>query len=114
MALHFASSSDYLARSAAYLDRASSWTRFLWIRNGSGLPGGYRNYVSDGDVNYSDPYVYIGAGASAVSNTVVVEAYDGSTYLDTPEFTLTDNTWYWVAAVYDSVAHQLLSVSVNS
>lgn len=103
MAIRFPANTAYLSRSAAYLNRAASWTRFLWVNIGPSVLGEH-DLLIDGDPSFTDSYVYLGTDAAL---GLFVEVFNGSTYFDSTKLTLLSGIWNWVALVYDAVAHIL-------
>ncbi len=104
MAVTFASNASFLTRSAAYLARASSWTRFLFLRNGTSSPALFRNYLTDGDPAFVNSYIYMGSGAT---DTVIVKTFNGTTTTSSLAFSPANGAWAWIAAIYDSAAHTI-------
>lgn len=90
---------------------AGDFTIFLRFKqNTPGAGAGPLLILFDGATDYTAPYLYL--GTLGATDTMVLEAYDGVSFFDTPSTAITAGDQDWVAATYVASTH-VLTLIVN-
>lgn len=107
MAVNVGATNAGLSRINNFLNPNTNWTRMFWIRNGTSTPtvGQFRTYWVFGDNSFATPYFWIGNPSPYANNLVILEVYDGVTFLDSSSFNLGNSAWHHIAVSYNSTTH---------
>jgi RHS repeat-associated protein len=92
-----------LTRDAAYFDPTQSFTFAAWVKLANRVgSGNYLTLYTVGDVNYTNPYVWIGTGSSGGPNNVLTfEVTDGTNWFDiVAPSAISVDQWHHIALTY--------------
>jgi hypothetical protein len=104
--------SGYISRTTSWWNIGADWTKSFYVRLDNTPPVGSITLWGYGDITYAAPYIWVGGGNGTTN--VLLEVFDGVSFLDTATVSLTGGTNFYLTIRYTAATHLLELITNGS